>query len=82
MAPLELLIASFTAPINIGTDPQSVLWLLPLAAAISIVYKATKLPQIRAADFIKETAVLWGSIIVVMVIAAVVLHGFAWLVTE
>jgi hypothetical protein len=74
-------IASFTAPENIGANPQSMLWLLPLVAAIAIIYKATKLPTIKAADFIKETSILFGSIIVFIVIAALALHVLAWLIT-
>ncbi|MHC4691107.1 MAG: hypothetical protein ACYS67_00100 [Planctomycetota bacterium] len=74
-------IASFTAPENIGASPQSVLWLLPLVAAIAIIYKATKLPTIKAADFIKETSILFGTIIIFIVITALALHVLAWLIT-
>ncbi|NIP26542.1 MAG: hypothetical protein GWN67_19200 [Phycisphaerae bacterium] len=73
-------IASFTAPENFGASPQSMLWLLPLVAAIAIIYKATKLPTIKAADFIKETSVLFGSIVVFIVITALALHVLAWLI--
>jgi len=75
------IIATFTVPERFGTNPQSMLWLLPLVAAIAIIYKATKLPAITAANFIKETAVLFGSIIVFIIIAALTLHTFAWLIT-
>jgi hypothetical protein len=74
--------ATFTVPERISVDPQSVLWLLPLVASIAIVYKTTKLPKIRAANFLKEVVVLFGSIVVFMVITAVVLYVLAWLVTE
>ncbi|GAF91232.1 unnamed protein product [marine sediment metagenome] len=74
--------ASFTAPVDIGTSPQSLLMLLPLAAAIAAAYKATKLPTITAGVFIKEAAALFGSIIVFMAIAALVLYALAWLITE
>ena len=73
-------IATFTAPENFGANPLSMLWLLPLVAAIAIIYKATKLPAIKAANFIKETSVLFGSIIVFIIIAALTLHAFAWLI--
>jgi hypothetical protein len=73
-------IATFTAPENFGANPQSMLWLLPLVAAIAIIYKATKLPAIKAANFIKETSILFGSIIVFIIIAALTLHVFAWLI--
>jgi len=74
--------ASFTVPEAIRTNPSSMLWLLPLVAAIAVVYKATKLPTIRAGNFIKEALVLFGSIVCVMAIIALVLYSFAWLTTE
>ena len=74
--------ANFTVPERIGANPQSMLWLLPLAAAIAVVYKATKLPTIKAGNFLKESAILFGSIIVFMIITALVLFGLAWLITE
>ncbi|MCH7556768.1 MAG: hypothetical protein IIB56_04840 [Planctomycetes bacterium] len=77
-----LVMATFTTPEKIGADPQSMLWLLPLVAAIAIVYKATKLPEIKAANFLKEAVILFGSIVVFMSITALVLCTFAWLVIE
>ena len=77
-----VVIASFTAPEEIGTNPSSMLWLLPLAASIAVVYKATKLPTITAANFVKEAMVLFGSIVVFMVITALALCALAWLITE
>jgi len=75
------LLASFTTPMRIGTNPASVLWLVPLVATISIVYKATKVGRVRLWPFTKETAALFGSIIVFIVVAAVILYGLAWVVT-
>jgi hypothetical protein len=77
-----LVIATFTTPEKIGANPQSMLWLLPLVAAIAIVYKATKLPEIKAANFLKEAVILFGSIVVFMSITALVLCAFAWLIIE
>ncbi len=74
--------ASFTVPEKIGAEPQSVLWLLPLAAAIAVVYKATKLPKITAGNFIKEAAILFGSVVVFIIAVALVLYALAWLITE
>ncbi len=74
--------ATFTTPEKIGTNPQSMLWLLPLVAAIAIVYKATKLPEIKVASFIKETVVLCGSIVIFMFVTAFILCVLAWLITE
>jgi hypothetical protein len=75
-------LATFTMPEKIGVDPRSMLWLLPLVASIAIVYKATKLPKIRAANFLKEVIVLFGSIVVFMIVTALTLYVLAWLVTE
>jgi hypothetical protein len=75
-------IATFTTPEKIGATPQSMLWLLPLVAAIAIVYKATKLPEIKAANFLKEVVILFGSIVVFMSITALALCALAWLITE
>jgi len=74
--------ATFTIPEKITTDPQSMLWLLPLVAAIAIVYKATKLPEIKIANFIKESVILFGSIVIFMFVTALVLYSIAWLVIE
>ncbi len=73
---------SFAAPVKIGTTPQSLLLLLPLVAAIAIVYKATKVPRVSVVNFIKESVILFGSIIIFMVITALVLSAVAWFVTS
>lgn len=77
-----LLLANFTAPERIGVSAQSMLWLLPLVASIAIVYKATKVPKITVLNFLKETAVLFGSIVIFMIITALVLCASAWFITE
>ena len=79
---LFLPIATFTAPESIGTSPQSLLWVLPLAAAIAVVYKAVKLPNIVAVNFIRETVALFGSIIIFMAITASVLCILAYLIIK
>jgi hypothetical protein len=78
----EILLASFTTPMHIGTNPASTLWLLPLVASIAVVYKATKVFKIRAYPFLKESAVLFGSILVFILAAALILYGVAWVVTD
>ncbi len=82
MSVIAFVMASFTAPEEIGTNPQSLLMLLPLVAAIAVVYKATKLPTITAGKFSKEAAALFGSIIVFMAITALVLYALERLITE
>lgn len=74
--------ASFTVPEKIGANPQSMLWLLPLAAAIAITYKATKLPTIKMGNFIKEAVLLFGSIVIFIIATALALYALAWLITE
>ena len=74
--------ASFTAPEEIGTNPQSMLWMLPLAAAVAVGYKAIKLPNITAANFIKEAVTLFVSIITLVIITALALYALAWLTTQ
>jgi hypothetical protein len=74
--------ADFANPEAIGTNPQSLFLLLPVVAAIAIVYKATKLPGITFGNFLKESVVLFFSIIVFMVVTAMVLTGVAWLILE
>jgi len=75
-------IATFESPEQIGTNPQLMLWLLPLAVAVAVVYKATKLPKITAGAFFKETAVLFGSMVIFIIITALVLYALAWIATE
>jgi hypothetical protein len=75
------IIASFTEPEKFGASPQSMLWLLPLVAAIAIIYKATKLPEIKVGNFFKEASILFGSIVVFIVISALALHALAWLIS-
>ena len=76
------IIAGFTAPVLLPTNPQSLLWLLPLTASLAVVYKATKLPKITLKNFIREVITLTASIVVFLVITAVVLHIIAWLIIE
>ena len=82
MVEAVFIIATFTAPENITTNPQSMLWFLPLAAAIALVYKTTKLPKITAAVFLKEVTLLFGSIVSFIIVAALALYLMAWLITE
>ncbi len=77
-----ILLASFTTPMHIDTDPASMLWLLPLLASVVVVYKATKVYRIRAFSFIRESAVLFGSILAFVIVIALVLYGMSWVVTE
>ena len=75
-----LIVATFTAPEQIGTTPQSIMWLLPLVAAIAVVYKVTKVPKITAGNFIKEAVTLFASIVVFIAVTALVLYVLAWII--
>jgi hypothetical protein len=77
-----LLLANFTTPERIGVNSLSMLWLLPLVASIAVVYKATKVPKITVLNFLKETVILFGSIVIFMIITALVLCASAWFITE
>ena len=76
------LLATFLTPEAIGNGPYSMLWALPLIAAISVVYKCTKVYRVQAKPFIKETLSLFGSIVVFLGVAAIILCGVAWLFNE
>ena len=75
-------LANFTVPEQVTVDPKSMLLLLPLVAAIAVVYKATKLETIKPLHFLKESVILFGSIVVFMAVTALVLCVMAWLITE
>ena len=81
MAGIPILL-TFTTPETISTTPAAMLWLIPLTASIAIVYKATKVRRMAFLPFFKETAVLFGTILIFIVIAAVVLCMIAWLFNE
>lgn len=76
------IMATFTSPENIGTEPKSMLWLLPITTAVAVIYKATKLQTITWKNFIREVTTLIGSIAVFLIITALVLYVFAWFTTE
>ena len=72
-----IMLAQFRIPEEIGTNPRSLLLLLPLLVSIAVVYKATKVSRVSAGSFLKESALLFGSILVFMVITALVLTAVA-----
>jgi len=75
------ILATFTSPENIGTNPASMLWMFPLLAAVSIVYKATKMRVIFTGKFIKEVAILFISLSLFMIAVGVALYLLVWLLT-
>ncbi|MFA5252650.1 MAG: hypothetical protein WC454_08725 [Phycisphaerae bacterium] len=75
------MLATFTAPEQIHANPQALFWLLPLSAAIATVYKATKLSNITTDNFLKETVILFGSIVGFSAITALALFALVWLIS-
>ncbi|MGA2915679.1 MAG: hypothetical protein ABSE89_06605 [Sedimentisphaerales bacterium] len=69
----QYVLAGFMSPVYIGTTAKALLLALPLIAVISIVYKATKLEEIKLVSFLRETFLLFSSILVFMIITAVVI---------
>ncbi len=52
------ILATFFTPETIGTTQWQLLWLLPLAIAGIVVYKAIKMPQLTLVVFVKEVVTL------------------------
>jgi hypothetical protein len=80
MPAIAIMLAQFRIPEEVGTNPRSLLLLLPLLVSIAVIYKATKVSRVSAGNFLKESALLFGSILVFMVITALVLMAVAWFV--
>ena len=76
------MLASFTQPINIPTDPTSTLWMFPLLLAIATVYKATKIKVMRWDKFTKQVAVLFATISIFMIMLGVALIFLVKILTE
>jgi len=76
-----LVTAAFTAPEYLSTDPKSMMLMFPLLAAIAVIYKATKTRVIFPGKFTKEVLLLFATICVVMILAAVALQLITWLLT-
>ncbi|HEX42150.1 MAG TPA: hypothetical protein ENN81_08830 [Phycisphaerales bacterium] len=80
MTALDILL-TFTVPQTVGNGPLSMLWLLPLTVSIAVVYKATKVQRIEPWPFVKDCALLFASVMVFMLVAALVLFAVAYLIT-
>ena len=76
------ILAAFTAPIEIGTTPSSMLWMFPLLAAIALVYKATKMRVLFTKKYLTESLLLFLSVSGFMIMAIIVLNLLSWLVTS
>ena len=75
------IIATFTAPQHIGTTPMSLMWMFPLLAAVSVIYKSTKLRVIFLKKFAMEVVILFATLSLFMIGIAVALYFIVWFVT-
>ena len=82
MHELSLILATFTTPESIGTNPASMLYMFPLLAAITVIYKATKMRVIFWKRFAIESLVLFATVSGVMIAAIIVLNLITWLITS
>jgi hypothetical protein len=72
----QFILAGLMSPVHIGTTPYSFFLALPLIAVVAIVYKATKMEKIELVSFVRESFLLFGSILVFMVLTAVGIFVF------
>jgi hypothetical protein len=75
------ILATFTSPESIGTTPQSILWLFPLAFAGCLVYKTIKLPELTPAGLIKEVMALLAFLTGLLLIIVFVLFAITEILT-
>jgi hypothetical protein len=75
------MLASFTSPIAIPTDPWSMLWMFPLLAVIALVYKATKMKVLFLKKYFFESLLLFLTLAAFMIGAIVVLNLLDQLIT-
>jgi hypothetical protein len=73
-------LANFTVPYETGNSATSLLWILPLLVAIAIVWKVLKLPVITSGKFIRETTVLFCSMLLGYAAVAFALYLIAHLI--
>lgn len=77
----DLLLASFTSPIEIGTDPMSMLWMFPLLAAVALIYKAVKMRVMFMGKYFREVFILFMSISIFIVLIGIGLHILVYFLT-
>jgi len=76
------ILASFTAPLNIGTNPAAMLWMFPLLASVAIIYKATRMRVIFPLKFVKEVVILFATMSILMILAGVGLYVLVTILTS
>ncbi len=73
------LLAGFTAPLDIGTNPLSMLWMFPLLISIAVVYKTTRLRVLFLKPLAVEVLILFLTLSGFMILAGIVLNLIVWL---
>lgn len=73
------LLAGFTAPLDIGTTPLSMLWMFPLLISIAVVYKTTRLRVLFLKQLFVESLILFLTLSGFMILAGIVLNLIVWL---
>jgi hypothetical protein len=58
------ILASFTAPYETGNSALSLLWILPLLAAVAIVWKTLKVQSTALGKLVREVMILFGTLLV------------------
>ena len=81
MCELGIVVATFTAPENIGMDVKSLLWIFPLLLSVAVIYKATKMRVIFLRRFFREVVILFCTLIAVITLIAALLHIGVWILT-
>ena len=78
----NFLLAGFKAPLEVSHGAKSLVWLLPLSLTISIIYKVINLNKITTVKFIKQVALSFISIVVVVALAILGLYIFDFIVLQ
>ncbi|ARN56755.1 hypothetical protein [Sedimentisphaera salicampi] len=69
------MIASFTAPIDIGCNPQQFLWAIPLLIIVCFIVRLEKNPVFDGPKIFRETVRLSLCAAGVMVLLALIIFG-------
>ena len=73
------IMALFSSPMEIPTNIDSLLWVIPIGLCISVVYKAIKLETFNIKLFLKEVSLLFITGMGLMVFVMLLLLGIATL---
>lgn len=74
------ILALFSMPLDVPTKAISLLWVLPVGLAISLVYKSVKLEDVNIGVFVREVILLFLTGIGMLVFSSLVLLAVTWIV--